>query len=357
MGRSSHRPQRRPRRNPSLAALWRQPAVRVASIVTVAGVGIAALARLFAPRSALAAVGPQVPGVPGVPTGPAPATPPSLPPTTVPSVPPTRPPAPPPPPPRPRPPAPPPPPPRPPPPPGPPGSGAAFLASTTHQGRDAAAWAAFQSGNVPAWLRPNASSKAAWVPVEYTRAGHRVRLRVAPDYFSVGVTAPVRVPLDPQTAQRIADALGAMLPTPAMVDAIWEAAPAKLGVHSQSPGDGESRNGNRLVAAINAAVERDLAALGNPSGLRAGHMKDIVVPPNPGKVAIYGWHGNDPGVVQGYNPVSHNDNYMDYSHGTRLIDRQAVIDGVTRDLATALADPALRGVFTREPTSAWRYVW
>jgi hypothetical protein len=122
--------------------------------------------------------------------------------------------------------------------------------------------------------------------------------------------------------------------------------------------DGYARATNyRLVAAINAAVERDLAALGNPSGLRAGHMKDIVVPPNPGKVAIYGWHGSDPGVVQGYNPISHNDNYMDYSHGTRLIDRQAVIDGVTRDLATALADPALRGVFTREPTSAWRYVW
>lgn len=102
MGRSSHRPQRqrhqrhqRPARgNPSLAALWREPAVRVASIVTLAGVGIAAIARLFAPRSALAAVGPQVPGVPGVPTGPAPATPPSLPPTTVPPVPPTRPPAP-----------------------------------------------------------------------------------------------------------------------------------------------------------------------------------------------------------------------------------------------------------------------
>lgn len=218
--------------------------------------------------------------------------------------------------------------------------------------RDAAALAAFTSGNIPPWVR----DKSHWVPVEFTRAGHRVRVRVAPDYFSVGVTAPVRVPLDPQTAQRIADALGAMLPTPNLVDAIWEAAPVKLGVHSQSPGEGESRNSNRLVAAINAAVDRDLAARGNPQGLRAGHMKDIVVPVNPGHVSIYGWHGTDPGVVQGYNAVSHDDDYMDYSHGTRLVDRQAVIDGAARDLSAALADPALRGVFTREPTTAWRYV-
>ena len=38
-----------------------------------------------------------------------------------------------------------------------------------------------------------------------------------------------RIPLTPGTAQRVADLTGTSLPTPAIVDAIWEAAEVRLG--------------------------------------------------------------------------------------------------------------------------------
>jgi hypothetical protein len=81
-------------------------------------------------------------------------------------------------------------------------------------------------GNVPAWLR-----RMEGVAISGVIAGcrHEAEFWVTPDYLSVGSdTASFLVPFSPGVAQWIADLVGASLPTPKMVDAIWASARYRL---------------------------------------------------------------------------------------------------------------------------------
>ena len=207
--------------------------------------------------------------------------------------------------------------------------------------REGRLFAEVARGNIPSWLR-------SLVPVEMTRRvdgrEHRVTFRAAPDYLAVGSDDDwFIVPMSPQTAQRIADLVGASLPTPPMVDAVWAAAGVRLGPDSIPPSpDMKSvpvfEDHDRLVRARRA---RDDAPMG---ALVAGHKKDVVLTARldtlPGRVAIYGWHRLDGRPVQ---PLytGHGDRWVDYSHGVRLISRAVLIDGVDHDMLDVLRDRAL----------------
>jgi hypothetical protein len=98
-------------------------------------------------------------------------------------------------------------------------------------------------------------------------------------------------------------------------------------------------------------------ALGDLTG---GDKKDVVLMPAlkdlPGKVAIYGWHRADGTPIQ---PLytGHTDAWVDYSHGIRLISQKAIIDGVPRRLADALADPEMSPLFAADgPIAQPRYI-
>jgi hypothetical protein len=232
-------------------------------------------------------------------------------------------------------------------------TGSEFLERTEGLGRNAmdeAVEAAILAGNIPDHLR-------RLVPVEVVDdAGRKAILHVTCDYLAIGHDdAFVRMPMTSAAAQRLCNRLGTTLPTPKLVDAIYEQATVRL---PPSWIDGGPTDGTLADYAVhNDKLEqrrkKNVAPLGS---LVAGHKKDVVLcermNEHPGKVAIYGWHERSGKVVQ---PLStrHSCRYADYSHGIRLVDQHMTIDGRVHrvsdvlqhaDLASILsADGALSG--------------
>jgi hypothetical protein len=88
----------------------------------------------------------------------------------------------------------------------------------------------------------------------------------------------------------------------------------------------------------------------------AGHKKDVIIsnaiysdlnPTVPRPVVIYGWHRTDGGPIQ---PLfnGHAATYVDYSHGTRLVQRFARLNGRPVDLREVLMDPELSALVSDE---------
>ena len=67
----------------------------------------------------------------------------------------------------------------------------------------------------------------------------------------------------------------------------------------------------------------------------------------PGRVAIYGWHRSPGDPIQPLSTV-HGAQYVDYSHGVRLVSTTVVVDGRTRSIYDALQDSHIAPVFNRE---------
>jgi hypothetical protein len=213
-------------------------------------------------------------------------------------------------------------------------------------------------GNVPDFWR-------RFVPVEIDEIiadrPHHLVVSVAPDYFALGSdTDYFLAPLSPDSAQMIADAIGCMLPTTKIVDAIYRAARVKLEPIRIAPSAEMISVG--VFAEHNRAIREQRAALlpTHPLGaLVAGHKKDVVLTSRlasaSGKVAIYGWHDGTGRAIQPLY-VGHRATWVDYSHGIRFIQRAALLDGKQTSLATILADPTLAALITDEqPAPAARY--
>jgi hypothetical protein len=218
---------------------------------------------------------------------------------------------------------------------------AALMASLSRGEREGRIAAEVFAGNVPTWWR-------RLVPVTMVRrVGTRevtVRFEATPDYMAVGSDDDwFLMPPAPETANLIGALTDTRLPTPPMVDAIWQAAAIRLGPDSITPSAAMVTvpvfaDHMRMIRARRTAV----GAV--PGALVAGHKKDVVQAPRldtlPGRVAIYGWHRPDGRPIQ---PLytGHASSHVDYSHGIRLVSRWVVVDGVPRDLDALLRDPDL----------------
>ena len=202
------------------------------------------------------------------------------------------------------------------------------------------------SGNVPDWMRD-------LEPVEITGViggrERRVTMWVTPDYLAVGSSDDYfLVPLTSATAQRIAAHLGASLPTPRMVDAIWESAEVHLMPIRFRPD--EHMTTFAYFVRHDAVVKGQRMISNAPPGtFVAGHKLDVVAP-EPGSadvpaISIYGWHFPDGRVLQ---PLftAMSDEMVAFSHGVRLVHRNVLVDGVWRDIAEILSDSALALLFT-----------
>jgi hypothetical protein len=205
------------------------------------------------------------------------------------------------------------------------------------------------------------------VPLTFDRNGHKVTLKVASDYLSVGEPDDLlRTPLFPITAQRICDMLGMMLPTPEIASQIWRQATMRLTPTPMVPNLGPSL---QQFADHSAAVDKQKASSGQPWGaLSNGQKKDIVVGHlvRPGKVIIFGWFWPDDATIHGpymtddlraSNPIqpdsdAHGDTYVDYSHGVRLVCRECEADGTKRDLVELLADPTYAALLSVASSAA-----
>ena len=67
----------------------------------------------------------------------------------------------------------------------------------------------------------------------------------------------------------------------------------------------------------------------------------------PGRVAIYGWHWAPGHPIQPLSTV-HGAQYVDYSHGVRLVSTTVVVDSRPRSIYDVLQDSQLAPVLSRE---------
>jgi hypothetical protein len=227
----------------------------------------------------------------------------------------------------------------------------------------------FAIGNVPDFMRPENYRE---ITVDTQVGGRTIsaRVRVCPDYLSIGSNGDfIRVPINPLTAQRIADRFGLTLPTPRLVDTIdvearrttvtgsdgkehtgmisFIAAPT-IAKRVTDPGTGRpvhdkwnyekygQYEGRWMLSAEflgmqSRMIDESFRAAGNP-GFRSGSKKDVVYDPLALQTA---GEGGMPVViyrpqVQGLSNI-HNELYSDYSHGIRFLSSTVQITVTERD--------------------------
>jgi hypothetical protein len=208
------------------------------------------------------------------------------------------------------------------------------------------------SGNLPGFLRETITLRGVFNDLNGTP--HTIEYDVMPDYLAIGSDEDFcRIPMNPRTAQRLADLFGASLLTPKISDHIWQQARVKLAPYNYVP----VGNANELVtkfAEHNSQIEQQMAASGARHGeLVAGIKKDVIISSRiadrPDRVVIYGWHKTDGTPIQ---PVysGHVYWYVDYSHGIRYMNRQVMLDGQPADVRELLKDSVLFRVLSNEDT-------
>lgn len=197
----------------------------------------------------------------------------------------------------------------------------------------------FMRGNVP-------DTSRRLVPIiilskQENGTAMEVTLWVTPDYLSLGSDEESwHVPMTPILAQRLANQLGCSLPTPLMVDSIWEAAAIKLAPQPIPPS--EKMVTIPVFAEHDRMINNQLIArfpMPDKNLLMAGHKKDVVIVPEldslVNKVVIYGWHRLNGLPIQ---PVysRHVIWYADYSHGIRFVWKTCLINGKRTSLESIL---------------------
>lgn len=204
---------------------------------------------------------------------------------------------------------------------------------------------AVRAGNVPDYQR-------ALVPLTLRDAsGREATLHVMSDYLAIGSDQDfIRMPMTPAAAQKICDQLGTTLPTPKLVDSIFDQAAARLPPSYIDGGPTDDDIRDFIVHQEKLEQRRAKAGFGLGQ-LLAGHKKDIVLTvrleERDDRVAIYGWHKKDGTPIQ---PLSckHSCRYADYSHGVRLVDERMTIDGRPHRVSEVLADPDLSHLLSDE---------
>lgn len=176
-----------------------------------------------------------------------------------------------------------------------------------------------------------------------------ISLWVMPDYFALGSDSDFfRVPMTPLTAQRIAYYLNCSLPNQFIVDLIFSQAEVKLKPIL-------FKSSTKIVEPEyfyhhNLLIQKQLSPKKiSISKLVAGHKKDIVLSnrliDRPNRVALYGMHQNLKNPLQPLS-LSHNDGYVDYSHGTRFISNTIKINGIFYSLQESMSHPVISKLLT-----------
>lgn len=206
------------------------------------------------------------------------------------------------------------------------------------------------AGNVPTFLRQFSAVTVTNVSAGQTNVA---TFFAAPDYLAIGSDENyLLIPISPNTAQRIADSVGCVLPTRKMVDEIYAAAAVKLTPSPIPPSPAMTTV--PVFVQHNETVRTQRAAFFNsqPFGaLVAGHKKDVVISARlagvTNKVAIYGWHQTNGVPVQPLY-LGHTAAWVDYSQCIRLILQTMIVNGAQKPVAAVLADPKLCGLISDE---------
>jgi len=175
--------------------------------------------------------------------------------------------------------------------------------------------------------------------------GSKITYEVMPDYITVD---GMRVPMSGVTAQKVADHFGLNLPTPKMVDEIYQNADVKVSAQPLSGSGtnvgGKQYSGSDVVNtgvgyapfAVNYSdkVNQQLAEKGyDGNGIVAGFAKDIT-PPIGGSLGLYGFYDSKGKPIQGGNGKTPHETATHTEYGTyvRLVSPEVTItrpDGST----------------------------
>jgi hypothetical protein len=173
------------------------------------------------------------------------------------------------------------------------------------------------------------------------------------DYLCLGQSDYVRMPMNPHTAQKIADQYDCSLPTRKMVNDIWHASVNKLSPKPWGPPYDSSMMHTDRIGIHNGRIQNQLQGHDHTQ-LTSGHKKDVVLtnklsPNNPNKrVAIYGWIQSNGQAIQQLNPKDHEDTYADYSHGVRLIANDVIVNGNPMRIKDVFSHPQLSALISDE---------
>jgi hypothetical protein len=204
------------------------------------------------------------------------------------------------------------------------------------------------AGNLPGFLR-----HLKPVSLQGTIDGRTtsVTICVTPDYLAVGDDDDfLHLPMALPTALTIADRFGFVLPTPKMVDAIYDQSDVQLRPQPLPPVDAMRSTG--YYWRHERRIREQQRTRGAPLGaLISGQKKDMVLSnrllARTGRVAIYGWHLAPGRPIQPLSTV-HGAHYADYSHGVRLVSVVAYVDGRPRSMLDLLEDPKLAPLLSDE---------
>jgi hypothetical protein len=111
----------------------------------------------------------------------------------------------------------------------------------------------------------------------------------------------------------------------------------------------------------NREIEERRAGQHAPLGaLLSGPKKDLVITrrmlESPGRTPIYGWFDAEAKPIQALSLV-HDDRYVDYAHGIRLVYRKMTVDDQDRDVLEVLAERELAPLISDEGSFDLRVVW
>jgi hypothetical protein len=230
------------------------------------------------------------------------------------------------------------------------GSGRDFLNALLRRPREAEILAAVKDG----------SARIRWGTIESAWKDHTATLFVMRDALAVGTDDDfVRVPVRCDTAQAIADHLGALLPTPHVADMIYDAADVKLAPMPQNTWVKDNTMGQTSrVLEYHALVQRGLDAAGAQAGhLLANMGKHWVItnrlwePGRKGFAANYGWHRGPTSADALWQPVEVGHGFaiwVDYSQLLQLVGPVMIVDGETMSTVDVMQSPDLYGLVSSE---------
>lgn len=207
-------------------------------------------------------------------------------------------------------------------------------------------------GNIPDFQR---NLKPITVNKIINSTNYSLTYYVLCDYIAIGSdTNYFLCPMTPVLAQRICDYTNCIMPTRKMVNDIWTNASVKLSPSTIPPS--AQMTTVPVFAQHNSTVrtQRQAVITTYPLGnLVGGDKKDVVISniiygyPSPERVVIYGWHQLNGSPIQPlYN--GHENFYADYSHGIRLVQEKAILNGDTVTISSILQSSTLNSLLSDE---------
>ena len=180
-------------------------------------------------------------------------------------------------------------------------------------------------------------------PITVTRPdGAKITYKVMPDYVTVD---GVRVPMSGNTAQKVADHFGLSLPTAAMAKEIYQKADVRVSAKPLS-GTGTNIGGHQysgkdvvdvgvghapFALKYNENIDKQLSEkgvdVGSNNQVVSGFAKEIIAPPAPGKLGLFGMFDAKGNPIQGGSGETPHDTTIHSEYGSflRMVSPEATI--------------------------------